>query len=187
MVERQWREERPSAAFPHLQMKLGARANSGLPPNDLLALPAKPNFPLTAPCLVPRKLRRVPRRGAAFWREQHSHSRGLLRVDRLTAAWAREVQAAAPGWECSPRARHLCCTTYAVPVPVSSARSDRHMPHRSPGFKHPLANASPPLKRTRTASCAFHSSSASQSSWPPAHRAWESTAETTDVVWADHP
>ena len=89
--------------------------------------------------------------------------------------------------ECSPRARHLCCTTYAVPVPVSSARSDRHMPHRSPGFKHPLTNASPPLKRTRTASCAFHSSSASQSSWPPAHRAWESTAETTNVVWADNP
>ena len=103
------------------------------------------------------------------------------------AAWAREVQAAAPGWECSPRARHLCCTTYAVPVPASSARSDRHMPHRLRGFKHPLTNASPPLKRTRTASCAFHSSSASQSSWPPAHRAWESTAETTDVVWADHP
>ena len=84
------------------------------------------------------------------------------------AAWDREVQAAAPGWECSPRARHLCCTTYAVPVPVSSARSDRHMPHRSPGSKHPLTNASPPLKRTRTASCAFHSSSASRSSWPPA-------------------
>ena len=60
------------------------------------------------------------------------------------------------------------CTTYAVPVPASSARSGRHMPHRLPGFKHPLTNASPSLKRTRTTSCTFHSGGASQSSWPPA-------------------
>ena len=72
------------------------------------------------------------------------------------------ARSAAPG-----RGTSLRCTTYAVPVPASSARS-RHMPHRSPGFKHPLTNASPSLKRTRTASCASHSDGASQSSWPPA-------------------
>ena len=64
-------------------------------------------------------------------------------------ASARAVQAAPPGWECSPWARRLCCTTYPG-LPASSARSGRPMPHRSPGFKHPLTDADPPLKRARS-------------------------------------
>ena len=104
------------------------------------------------------------------------------------AAWAREVQAAAPGWECSPRARHLCCTTYAVPVPASSARSGRPIPHRLYGIKHPLTNAGPSLKRTRTPSCTNHSDDRARAHWPTAPTGrWESTVETTDAGWADHP
>ena len=77
------------------------------------------------------------------------------------------MHAAAPGWGCSPRARHLCCTTYAE-LTASSARSDSPMPRRLHDSKHPLTNASPSLERTRTASCTFHSGGASQGSWPPA-------------------
>ena len=74
---------------------------------------------------------------------------------------------AGPRRPCPPRTARPCAR-FCGPVPASSARSGRHMPHRSPGSKHPLTNASPSLKRTRTASCTFHSGGASQGSWPPA-------------------
>ena len=80
------------------------------------------------------------------------------------------------------------CTPYAVPVPASSARSDRPIPHRSPGIKHPLTNAGPSLKRTRTPSCTNHSDDRARAHWPTAPTGrWESTVETTDAGWADHP
>ena len=63
------------------------------------------------------------------------------------------------------------CTPYAVPVPASSARSDRPIPHRSPGIKHPLTNAGPSLKRTRTPSCTNHSDDRARAHWPTAPRA----------------
>ena len=37
------------------------------------------------------------------------------------------------------------CTTYAVRLRVSSARSDTPIPHRLPGFKHPLTDVGPSL------------------------------------------
>ena len=37
------------------------------------------------------------------------------------------------------------CTTYAVQLRVSSARSDTPTPHRLPGFKHPLTDVGPSL------------------------------------------
>ena len=63
------------------------------------------------------------------------------------------------------------CTPYAVPVPASSARSDRPIPHRSHGIKHPLTNAGPSLKRTRTPSCTNHSDDRARAHWPTAPRA----------------
>ena len=63
------------------------------------------------------------------------------------------------------------CTPYAVPVPASSARSDRPIPHRLHGIKHPLTNAGPSLKRTRTPSCTNHSDDRARAHWPTAPRA----------------
>ena len=94
-----------------------------------------------------RRRRCRPFLSAFFWYQSAVSARGRV------AAWARAVQAAPPGWECSPWARRLCCTTYPG-LPASSARSGRPMPHRSPGYKHPLTDADPPLKRAR-GRCAF--------------------------------
>ena len=63
------------------------------------------------------------------------------------------------------------CTPYAVPVPASSARSDRPIPHRLHGIKHPLTNAGPSLKRTRTPSCTNHSDDRARAHWPTAPKA----------------
>ena len=55
-------------------------------------------------------------------------------------AWARAVQAAPPGRECSPWARRLCCTTYPG-LPASSARSGR--PMLSQGAFYGLCSTAP--------------------------------------------
>ena len=61
-------------------------------------------------------------------------------------------EACGPGGESAAQARTgegPRCTTYAVQLHVSSARSDMPVPHRLHGFRHPLTNVGPSLKRTR--------------------------------------
>ena len=72
-------------------------------------------------CAVPAILSTLDRRGGSI---RAVSARGRL------AAWAREVQAAAPGWECSPRARHLCCTML---VSKQGARRAARAPCRGEG------------------------------------------------------
>ena len=57
-------------------------------------------------------------------------------------------EACGPGGESEAQARTgkgPRCTTYAVLLRVSSARSDTPIPHRLPGFKHPLTDVGPSL------------------------------------------
>ena len=107
-------------------------------------------------CAVPAILRTLDRRGGS-----------------IRAGWC-PGEAWGPGGSSAAQARvgkGPRCTPYAVPVPASSARSDRPIPHRLHGFKHPLTNAGPSLKRTRTPSCTNHSDDRVRAHWPTAPRA----------------